>query len=271
MTRPLRKWVFLLWCVSFTALAEETSAPRVSIIIDDIGYNYQDGLRAINLPYPLTLAFIPHTPYGKKLASQAHLHKKEIMLHAPMESLDESKIEAGFNTGMDQLQIADMFHCMLSEIPHAKGVNNHGGSKFTQDVKRMQWFLHVIQTHDLYFIDSRTTADTSVASAAESQQIAFNSRDVFIDNDLNPMAIAEQLEKLRKIATKQGTAIGIGHAHPETLEVLEMWLPIFAQNGVEIVPASELVKIKDLDNYHRDTAKVRKIPPQSVQFHNNES
>ena len=43
--------------------------PQLIIILDDIGNNQTLGLRAVNLPAPVTLAFLPFTPFAARFYS----------------------------------------------------------------------------------------------------------------------------------------------------------------------------------------------------------
>ncbi|MDZ7803432.1 divergent polysaccharide deacetylase family protein [Thiohalophilus sp.] len=77
-----------------TALADTQSTPAaagslqpaVSIIIDDLGNQQRSGLRAIDLPGPVTYAILPHRPFTRLLARHAHRQNKEVMIHLPMEA-----------------------------------------------------------------------------------------------------------------------------------------------------------------------------------------
>ena len=75
--------LLLLWC---SLVNSATSTPTITIIIDDVGNNLVNGERAIALPGAITYAVLPFTPYGNKLAQQAHQAGKEVMLHLPMDN-----------------------------------------------------------------------------------------------------------------------------------------------------------------------------------------
>ena len=62
------------------------AAPRIAIIIDDIGDREADGLRAASLDGPVALAFLPYAPYARSLAERAHDDGKEVLLHLPLQS-----------------------------------------------------------------------------------------------------------------------------------------------------------------------------------------
>ena len=81
--------------------------------------------------------------------------------------------------------------------------------------------------------------DDSEADAARGMAAA--RRDVFLDSDPSPDAVAFQFERLVALARQRGYALGIGHPYPATLELLERELPKLAEQGIELVPVRALV------------------------------
>jgi len=217
--------------------------PKIAIIIDDLGYKLREGKRSINLAYPLTLAIIPSSPHAKVFAEAANCHEgKEILVHLPMTPDRSIAWEAGLNQDMDEQEFTQTTEYLLSKVPFAIGVNNHVGSKLTQDRERMDWLMAVLERKQLFFVDSRTTPASVAGEAAASAYIPFAARDIFLDNIRDPDAINKQLDLLVAVALKQGQAIAIGHPHKETLSVLEKRLEEIQQQGFELVGISELLQ-----------------------------
>ena len=211
----------------------------IVLIIDDMGNGLQSGRRAIALPGPINYAFLPNRPSSKVLAELAHQQGKEIMLHIPMSNV------LGHNTGpgtlqpiMNRRQFLATLHNNLESIPHVRGVNNHMGSLLTQLREPMHWLMAELKQRNLYFIDSRTSPLSVAEALANSHQLATRRRDVFLDNERDPAAIATQFERLITRAKQQGIAVAIGHPHPETLEFLERAIPTLADRGVTLSLAS---------------------------------
>jgi len=101
--------------------------------------------------------------------------------------------------------------------------------------------LHILKDQGLFFVDSRTTADSVAIAEAERMEIAHAERDLFLDNDINEEAIRRQIRKLIDIAKEQGSAIGICHPHPETCAALKKEVPSFVAAGVKLVAVSALI------------------------------
>lgn len=216
--------------------------PKIAIIIDDLGYNLKLGHRAVALDGEVTLAILPHTPHSVTLAKLGSHQNKEIMLHAPMSSiLDKPLDPGGLTPDMEQAQLVSTLRRNLAALPNVVGINNHMGSQLTQIQQPMSWIMQELQNHDLYFVDSRTIASSVAWETALAYQVPTTRRDIFLDHDKDPKAIAEQYNKLLTIAHRHGQAIAIAHPYPETIAFLEAALPLLANAGVELVPVSALV------------------------------
>ncbi|WP_428242815.1 divergent polysaccharide deacetylase family protein [Gynuella sp.] len=226
----------VLFCLLYSvaclvhAVEAQTSKAKVAIIIDDLGYNLSRGRQAIDLPVPLTLAFLPDRNYTQVLAKYAHNKGKTIMLHMPMESESGFPMgEYGLEVGMSDKQKRQKLDEALAAVPYAMGVNNHMGSRMTRDQESMSWLMKELNRHQMFFIDSLTVADSLGWKTAESTNTPYATRTVFLDNDLDPQSLDRQFEILMEKARKNGHAIAIAHPHPETLRFLRMRLPLAQQ------------------------------------------
>ena len=121
---------------------------------------------------------------------------------------------------MDPERLLSTFSENLDAFPQVKGVNNHMGSRLTSLEPQMNQVMTVLKKRGLYFVDSRTTAETAGRSCARLFQVPFAERDVFLDHNQSRDAVARQVEKMLQMAEKHGVAIGIGHPHEVTLKVL---------------------------------------------------
>ena len=120
--------------------------------------------------------------------------------------------------------------------------------------------MEIIREHPFYFVDSRTSAESVAADTATQFNIPNLSRDVFLDHVQNRDFIQGQFLKLVELAKKNGTAIAIGHPHPETVEYLSWALSKLDEKGVAIASISGLWQIR---NPQRDIQKeLAKSPSQ---------
>lgn len=218
--------------------------PKIAIIIDDIGNSRKNDDAVLSIDAPLTLSVLPLLPGSEKIAEKAASNGKEVMLHLPMEPHDYPQANPGKGalfTNMDDIAIITQLYEDIKSVPGIKGVNNHMGSKFTEDGERMRIVLKQLKEKDLFFIDSKTSPRSRSDKTAREMGIKAAARDIFLDNEQNEGYIAGQIEDLKKIARRRGLAIGIGHPYPETIAALEKAIPKIKKD-FDIVSASELVR-----------------------------
>jgi polysaccharide deacetylase 2 family uncharacterized protein YibQ len=231
----------LMITLGLACLPQANSAQLV-IIIDDIGNNYAHGNAIVELAGPLTLAFLPHTPYAKKLANKAHLRNKEIILHAPMENT--LKVPLGPGALTEELTETELKHTLkkaIESIPHIQGINNHMGSALTQNTQAMRWVMETLQDEKLYFVDSLTSPNSVAYQQALKHQLPALRRHIFLDNDKSLEALTRQWKKALRIANKTGRAILIGHPYAESHAFLANHIPKLAEQNIELIPASQLL------------------------------
>lgn len=222
-----------------------TSQPRIAIIIDDLGYRFAAGQRAIGLPGPVSYAVLPGAPRTRALALMAHANGKEVLLHLPLQARagEAAQEPLGINLHMNRSEFRDTFEKAFESVPHAIGVNNHRGSLLTRHPGHMQWLMEEIRARDeLFFIDSFTTHDSVALQLAEEHGVNARRRDVFLDPDPGPETVAREFERMKRLATRRGSVIVIGHPYAATLDLLERELPKLADEGFELVPISKLVQ-----------------------------
>jgi len=221
---------------------ERTLPRRIAIIIDDMGYRAALGQRAIELPGALTYAILPFAPNSLTLAKAAHARGKELMLHAPMSNIRGLPLDEGALTNeMDYQTFVSTLEQNLDALPFIRGVNNHMGSALTQTAQPMRWLMSALKQRRLYFVDSRTSAASQAWAIAREHQVPTLQRDVFLDHNRDPVAIARAFERLLHIARRNGSALAIGHPYPETLAFLEYTLASETMVDIELVSVSTLV------------------------------
>jgi len=217
--------------------------PKLAIIIDDLGNDRAAGDSAISLPFPVTVSVLPKLAFSSELSEEAYRRGDQVLLHLPMqaESSDLPPEQAELRVGMNAEQVRSTLAGMLATVPHVVGVNNHEGSRATSDRALMAALMPALRERGLFFVDSRTTAATVAYDAAERAGVAAASRKVFLDDTPERGAIRAQLEIAGSDAIRDGSAIAIGHPHPETIAALAKTVPSLKARGVRMVFASDLV------------------------------
>ena len=218
----------------------------IAIVIDDAGVAQARTARAIELPAPLTIAFIPYSQNLKQQSRRARQNGHELLLHIPMEA-DSNAVDPGPNallTSLDGDEIMRRFRWALSRFDGYVGVNNHMGSKFMARADLVEPLLEEMNARGLMFLDSRTDSRTVGAALARGMDLPHASRQVFLDNDLDADTITGQLAELERVARRRGYAIAIGHPHDVTVDVLARWIPEARARGFDLVPVSAIVKLE---------------------------
>ena len=231
--------------VASSSFAESTR-PKIALIIDDLGYERRAGERAIALPGPITYAVLPGTPRGRHLSELAHAAGKEIILHLPMqaESRDEPVDPGSLILDMSRSEFAETLAGNIAAVPHIVGINGHRGSLLTRHPGHMQWLMDEIRKRaSLFFVDSYTTHESVALHIAAEKGVPAIRRDVFLDSDASPETVRREFARLKKLARKQGFAVGIGHPYPATLSFLEVALPALRADGFDLVSVSSLVGV----------------------------
>jgi len=219
--------------------------PRVAIIIDDIGYDRGLTRQFLALKVPLTFSVLPESPFGDRLVKEIKAQGHELMLHQPMEPREYPKVNPGpgaLLSAMSADELIAQLERNLDHFPGVRGVNNHMGSQLTTDSARMYQVFSVLKKRRLYFVDSRSTADTICRPSARMFQVPFAERDIFLDHFQEAAFIRKQFRLLAKEARKHGQAVAIAHPHPLTVKIFQEMLPDL-QKQVQLVPASEIVHL----------------------------
>jgi hypothetical protein len=213
--------------------------PRVAIVIDDLGISKELAKELFEVEGDLTLSVLPKNPYSKWVAEEGHKRGHEIMLHAPMESVDSNKNlgQGGLYASMNDEELQTIFFSNLASVPHVVGFNNHMGSGFTQNERAMNVIAASAKTKKLFFLDSYTTAASVGIQTAKKHGLRTYKRDVFLDHDPDTDAIVKQWNALVAKAKNTGQAVGIGHPRKTTIDFLKIALP---SNEVDVVPLSQL-------------------------------
>jgi polysaccharide deacetylase 2 family uncharacterized protein YibQ len=226
-----------------SAVRSAPQRPRLAIVIDDLGNDRAQADALFRVSYPLTLSVLPHLSNSAEIAEEAHRRGYEVLLHLPMASSGGEKDEPiELHSGMSSSTVSQTFAAMLETVPYAAGVNNHEGSRGTSDTKLMGELMPLLRERKLFFVDSRTTAATVAETAAHAARVPATSRNVFLDDEQSAAAIRKQFALAVRDAREKGSALAIGHPHPETLQVLSEMLPAIERQGVTLVFASDLVR-----------------------------
>lgn len=217
---------------------------RLAIIIDDCGYDPARENKFLDMPVPMTMAVLPMSPHGREFAEAAQSAGKDVILHLPMEP-KSSQFKPGpgaITTAMSDDDVKRQVELDLEALPPVRGMNNHMGSRATQDARIMRDVIDTVKGDGLFWIDSETVAGSLGATFARESSVPTAVRDVFLDNDNDVVAVRRQLRLAARLALARGAAIAIGHPKDATIEVVSELIPELQEAGITFVFAADLVK-----------------------------
>jgi hypothetical protein len=216
--------------------------PELAIVLDDAGSSAAVVGELAALPVAIAVAVLPGAPFAAEVARGVRAQGKEILLHMPMEAESTHAVEQPaevITVGLATREIRSRIERALAAVPGARGVNNHMGSKATSDRATMRDVMAALGGRGVYFLDSRTSADSVARDEAVKAGLQALQRDVFLDTVSERAAIEHALAQAAARAREEGRAVAIGHVHPLTIAVLEARLPSLA-SSVRLVKPSEL-------------------------------
>jgi polysaccharide deacetylase 2 family uncharacterized protein YibQ len=219
---------------------------HVALVIDDLGERPEDLAPLLALGVPITYAVLPYEKHTKEVVAELRKRRVEMLLHLPMQPLNgEDPGPGALTIDMDADQLRDATEAALSAVPGAVGVNNHMGSRLSEDKEALVPVLQEIGRHGLFFLDSRTSASSVGYRTARSLGLPAAERHVFLDRDPSPEGVRAQFQRLLDLSRTRGAAVAIGHPLPDTLQVLTEEVPKAREAGFVFVPVSDLLDRSD--------------------------
>jgi len=223
---------------------------HLAIIIDDSGRELHQFDQLLSLRFPLTFAVLPGSVFaaGTQVRLQVDTRRyRDILLHLPMEPLETAQMQDGAEADETFLLVDDgpqtirnKTAAALAQVPTAIGVNNHMGSRLTADRPAMQAVMAELHGRGLFFLDSRTSAETVAADVAAEAGLRAGSRHIFLDHEPGLEAISAALEQAAVRARVEPTVV-IAHPSTEVVQVLRERLPQLHADGIAVYPLSQLL------------------------------
>jgi polysaccharide deacetylase 2 family uncharacterized protein YibQ len=220
---------------------------QVAIIIDDIGYDLGPVKELLKINADLTFAILPLCTHTREAAEMLHRAQRETLLHLPMEPDSYPREKPGNGalfTDMNDEELVFQLEKDLAAVPYISGVNNHMGSKFMGDEKKLSLIFSKLKKKNLFFIDSRTSANTKAFAAAEKVGLPVAARKIFLDNSRDYNEIYNNLINITKNNGDVSPVIIVGHPYPETIRAINDAIKVIREKGVSIVPVSQIIKAK---------------------------
>lgn len=220
---------------------------KIALVLDDWGYNLKNRDFITSNDYHVSVSILPFRAYSATIAKLAYDKNKDVIVHIPMEPESKGSYHLEENTllaGMGKGEAMKILSSALKDVPYAKGISNHMGSQATQDKPLMRIVMEFLKERKLFFLDSVVTPKSIAQVSAKKFDVPFIRRNVFIDNENDPVYIRKQIMELARKARVSGAAVGIGHDRTVTISVLNEMIPELMEEGYEFVNLSEIINPK---------------------------
>jgi len=201
--------------------------PALAIVLDDCGGNMELARRVASLDIPMTWAIIPNLKYSAATAEMLGASGVPFIVHVPMQAHADPGGKAGnakyyyIEAGMSRSEVRNALIPLLDSLGGAVGVNNHRGSKATEDKKTMKHVMDVLAERNMFFLDSHTSSRSIAYGAAVERGLDAAINSFFLDNEPDRDKIAGRMKLALAAAQKRGSVVAICHLRPQTVFYLE--------------------------------------------------
>ena len=228
----------------FTSIREYAGSPKIALDIDDVGYRRSYVNSLISLKTPITFAIFPYAHYSKDIDLKLHKLGYETIMHTPMEPVDTALFpgDGALFISMDKKEIRRKISADIKRLPYIDGANNHEGSLFTSDKKKICDAVSDFKKKSMFFMDSLTDDNSYAYRCALKQGIPSAQRDVFIDDKPADGYIENQIKIAAALAKRFKRVIVIGHPRSDTVKTLMSEIPALKKEGYKFVPLCEFLR-----------------------------
>ena len=227
-----------------SAVSVPKGTGTLCFVFDDAGHNLFQLEPFLELPFPCAVAVLPSLAHSAEAAERIRSAGKEAILHQPMQAanLDIDPGPGAVLPGMTAEEIRAAVNANLDELWPLSGLNNHEGSLVTADAELMEAVFDVVEERGIFFLDSRTIAESAAPKLAVERGMRILERAVFLDNSQERDDIVAAVLRGASIASQKGHAVMIGHVWSDPLaEILRGLYPELVAAGHQVSDLSGLL------------------------------
>ncbi|HEY5653969.1 MAG TPA: divergent polysaccharide deacetylase family protein [Pontiella sp.] len=187
---------------------------QIFLVIDDAGLVFYETKQFLDIPVAMTIAVLPHQKQtGEICEAIIRDPLKEVILHQPMEAYNKQK-NPGIGAIYNQTkapEVAGILDSNLRSVSGAVGINNHMGSRVTENPELMSEVLRYCKANDLFYLDSKTAYNSQVSNVAKREHMHLEERHVFLDIQHDREYVRRMWSSAVAHAKDHGYVIVIGH------------------------------------------------------------
>ena len=222
-----------------------SGAPRMAVIIDDLGSRRDVWDLVREIGRPLAVGVLPDLPLSAWIAAEASRVGLEVLLDLPMEPYRYPELDPGPGALMMTMAPETLGRLVakhLAAMPSAVGATNHMGSRMTEDRGRMQAALEPLAARHLLFVDALTSNHSVAFEEARRLGLRAGRRQVVVDHSGGEAAERARWDEAGQLARERGAAIVLAHGHPLTLRLLKEYVAKWEAAGIRLVHVSQLTR-----------------------------
>lgn len=227
----------------YNASKEKMLSGNMAVIVDDCGYDLEPVRQLAELPIKMSFAILPFKANSQAALELVKSNGKSALLHLPMEPLDPSAASETrmVTVAMTKEEVQSFTREAIDSLPGISGGNNHQGSRATSNKSTMRAVLDVFKDEGLFFIDSNTYSKSVGDQLSKGLGIPTARNQKFLDNSSDIEDIKRNIWAAAEMADKNGSAVVICHARPNTARA---WSEVYKElkdRGIKFVSASSIV------------------------------
>ena len=220
-------------------------APRVAIIVDEMGGRRDifDALREFRRPF--TVAVQPALPLSATIARDAARSGMEVLLDLPMEPYRYPELDPGPGVllmSMPTMEIQRLISARLGAFTPAVGVINRMGSRLTEDRARMRAVVQALASRRLLLVDAYTSSQSVAYDEAHAAGVRAARRQILVDHAGGETADRARWDAVAGWAERRGEVTVVAHDHPLTVRLLREYVPRWEARGLRLVPVSSVAR-----------------------------
>lgn len=223
----------------------DSKTPHIAIVLTGIGVSRILVDKVLTLPKDVTLVFNPYPKHTPDWVHNARMLGYEVWLGVPMQTRDYPASDPGPLALLKDLTPQDnlgRFQRLMATFPGFVGVVLPQNESFSESDLQIRKIADEVFMRGLGFIYPDAKLNEELKKEAVRRSDSLLTANLIIDDTLAPQDIDTQLKKLELEALRNGSALGMVHAYPLTVEKIAAWSKTLKDKKIILAPASALFK-----------------------------
>lgn len=220
--------------------------PILSFVIDGVGLSQSKAYGLIeSLNENITFSFSPYATNLKEMVDIARADNHEVWLSLPLENETFPINDSGPLTllkNVSEKQNQDRLNKLLSSANGYAGFVTNKNHVFDPETTKTSPTVNNIYTRGLTIFDTKQTSSHFNKILAAKYDSAYGIADLWLDNDLTPIAINRQIRKMIELANAKGKIVVMLNDYPASINALNKFLSSKAAQQFQLAPLSYQVR-----------------------------